>query len=180
MQTSTASPITNRRPGNDEYFEYYDTYIRLVPDGKCFDLLESQIEELRTYFAKVSEADASVLHPPYTWTIKQVVGHMIDAERIFADRLHRFASGEKQPQPGMDQDPYVAAHDYETPTLKSLVDELLHCRRANLLLVHRIRPVAWDVRGIASGHSVSVRALVWILVGHIMHHMTIIGKRLTH
>lgn len=178
MPTPPAISLTIRRPGRDEYFEYYDTYVRLVPDGEIPELLKSQIDDLRSYFATVSEANASVLHKPYTWTIKQVVGHMIDAERIFADRLHRFASGDKQPQPGMDQDPYVASQDYESPSLKSLVDELLHCRQANLLLIHRLRPEAWDNRGVASGHTVSVRALAWILAGHIIHHMNIIRKRL--
>jgi hypothetical protein len=176
--TKLAEAFASRRPGRDEYFEYYDTYVRLVRDGECLALFESQVEELRTFFARVSDAEASVLHPPYTWTIKQVVGHLIDAERIFADRLHRFASGDPQPQPGMDQDPYVANQDYVSPRLGDLVDELLFCRRANQLLVRRLKPAAWDNRGVASGHSITVRALVWILVGHIIHHMEIVRKRL--
>lgn len=176
--TQPIEPGITRRPGRDEYFEYYDTYIRLVPDGQCLALLHSQVDELRSYFAEVTEAEASVPHPPYVWTIKQVVGHMIDAERIFADRLHRFASGDPQPQPGMEQDPYVANHDYQTPLLGDLVDEWVHCRQANIRLVHRLKPSAWDQRGIASGHAITVRAIAWILVGHIMHHMKIVRARL--
>jgi hypothetical protein len=167
-----------RRPTKDEYFEYYETYVSKVPDGKCLSMLESQIAELHDLFGSVSEAEASVLHPPYTWTLKQLVGHLIDAERIFADRLHRFSCGETQPQPGMDQDPYVTNHDYETPTLKALVDELAFCRRANRLLVQRLKPTHGDFRGTASGYTFSVRALIWILVGHIQHHLLIVRKRL--
>jgi hypothetical protein len=168
----------SRRPGRDESADYYQTYIGKVPDGNCVSMLESQIHELETVFASVSETQASTPHPPYTWTIKQVVGHLIDAERIFADRLHRFSCGDTQPQPGMEQEPYVANQDYMKPSLKSLVDELLLCRRANLLLVRRLRPAAWDHRGIASGNPFTVRALIWILAGHIEHHLQIIRRRL--
>lgn len=169
----------NRRPSKDEYSDYYETYIGKVPDGDCFSQLESQIGELESFFASVTEAQASTLHPPYTWTIKQVVGHLIDAERIFADRLHRFSCGDPQPQPGMEQDPYVANQDYESPSLKVLLDELLYCRKANLLLIRRLKPSAWDNRGIASGNPFTVRALIWILIGHIRHHMEIVKRRLS-
>jgi uncharacterized damage-inducible protein DinB len=168
------------RPGNDEFFEYYLTYIGLVPDGQCSALLESQVGQLREFFANVSEIQSSVVHHPYTWTIKQVVGHLIDAERIFAERLHHFAFNDLQPMNGMDQDQYVANADYSTPTLQALVDELLFCRQANLLLVRRIKPAAWNNRGMASGYAVTARALVWMLVGHIMHHMRIIQRRLVN
>lgn len=167
-----------RPPTADEYFEYYGTYVRLVPAGDLLGAAESQIGELREFFRTVSEQDASRLHPPYTWTIKQVVGHLIDAERIFGNRLHRFSSGDLQPLPGMDQNPYVANHDYTSPALQSLVEELLCCRQANLLLLRRIKSRAWDNRGVASDHPVTVRALAYILVGHIQHHMQIVRKRL--
>jgi uncharacterized damage-inducible protein DinB len=127
----------------------------------------------------VTEQQSCVLHAPYTWTIKQVVGHLIDVERIFAERLHHISSNDLQPINGMNQDEYVANADYQSPTLASLVDELLFCRQANLLLVRRIKPSAWDNRGMASGHPVTARALVWMLVGHIMHHMKIVERRLT-
>jgi DinB superfamily len=166
------------RPTTDEYFEYYATYINQVPDGDILQLAERQVSEMREFLGGISEAESMVVHPPYTWTIKQVVGHMIDAERIFADRLHRISSGDPQPQPGMDQDPYVANHDYEEPTLQVLLEELLLCRQANLLLIRRLKPTAWDVRGVASGYTFTVRALVWILVGHITHHLKIVRKRI--
>ena len=173
----TQQPIT-RRPGTDEYFEYYGKYVDQVPEGDLHTMLEAQVPELRSFFSHVAESDASIPHAPYTWTIKQVIGHMIDAERIFAERLHHFASGDFQPIPGMDQDIYVAAYDYAKPTLQSLVDELLLCRQSTALLVRRLPPHAWDNRGIASDHPITVRALAWILVGHINHHMSIISIRL--
>lgn len=167
-----------RRPNADEYYSYYETYVRLVGETDLLQQAADQIGELTELFAGVSEADAMVVHPPYTWTIKQVVGHLIDAERIFSDRLHRFASGDLQELPGMEQDPYVANQDYQTPALRALLEELLLCRRANLLLMKRLLPHAWDQRGVASGHPVTVRALAWIMVGHITYHLRIVRQRL--
>ncbi len=167
-----------RRPHPDEYFEYYHNYISQVPAGDLLVLLERQIHDLRSVFDSVSEQQALMVHPPYTWSLKQVVGHLIDGERIFAFRLHHFASGDVQPLPGMDQDPYVANQDYVGPSLKALVDELIFCRQANVLLMRRLKPESWDRRGIASDHPITVRALAYILVGHINHHMKIVRKRL--
>ncbi len=173
-------PDNTRRPQADEYFEYYQNYISCVPAGDFFSLLEGQIGELRSVLGKVGEQEAMQLHPPYTWTLKQVVGHLIDAERIFAERLHRFASGDLQPIPGMDQDPYIVNNDYVKPSLPALLDELIYLRQANMLLLRRIKPEAWDNRGVASDHPITVRALAYILVGHINHHIKIVRKRLGH
>ena len=169
----------SERPAADEYFEYYNTYISLVPDGQCMTLLDSQIDFLRQYFSNVSDEAASVTHPPYTWTIKQVVGHLIDTERIFAERLHHFAFGDLKPLPGMDQNVYVENCDFQDTKLADLVDEMILCRRANILMIKRISANAWSNRGVASDHLVSARALLWMLVGHVIHHMTIVQKRLS-
>ncbi|MBL8855385.1 MAG: DinB family protein [Planctomycetaceae bacterium] len=168
----------SRVPEPDESFEYYHNYIRHVPPGNIVELAQKQIEDLRILFRKVSDTEAIKLHAPYTWTLKQVVGHLIDAERIFADRLHRFAAADLQPNPGMDQNDYINSFDYETPSLAILVDELVLCRQANVLLLQRLKPKAWDHRGVASGHPVTVRALAYILVGHIEYHLRIVRQRL--
>lgn len=165
-------------PGPDEAFEFYSTYIRLVPPGNLIDMAQSQITEVKNSFQLVADDVASFIHKPYTWTIKQVVGHMIDTERVFANRLHRFACGDLQPLPGMDQEPYVAHCDYESPLLVALVEELCCLRQANVYLMRRLTPDQWNHRGIASGHSVTVRALGFMLVGHVTYHLQIIAKRL--
>lgn len=170
--------LASTRPTQDEYFAYYDTYISKVPDGNIIARLEEQLTEVRSLLGRLSDEETDKIHPPYTWTIKQVTGHLIDAERIFADRLHRFAMGERQEQPGMDQDVYIASADYHSVSLHALMDELLHCRQANILLLKRLTPEAWSRQGIASGYSVTVRALAWMLAGHIIHHLRIVQKRL--
>ncbi len=172
---TTASP---GRPANDEYREYYGTYINRVPDGDLLMLLDTQVGELHEVLDPVTERQATTIHEPYAWTIKQVVGHLIDCERVFGNRIHRFASGDFQPVPGIDQDLYVANNDYQTPTLASLVKEMECCRNANVLMLQRIHSEAWDNRGTADGNSVSVRALAWILAGHVIHHLEIVRGRL--
>ena len=168
-----------RTPDPGESFEYYHRYIRNVPSGNILDLARGQVEELRAVFDRVSECEATKLHQPFTWTLKQVVGHLIDAERIFVDRLHRFAAGDVQPIPGMDQNDYVNSFDYDSPSLGELVDELTLCRQANVLLLNRLKVSAWDQGGVASGHAVTVRALAYILVGHIEYHLKIVKRRLS-
>lgn len=167
-----------RVPEPDESYEFYHNYIRHVPPGDILDLAKRQVNELRSAFITVSVSESMKLHAPYTWTLKQVVGHLIDAERVFADRLHRFAAADLQPIPGMDQNDYVNNFDYDSPSLAILVDELVFCRQANVLLLFRLKPSAWDQRGVAAGHPVSVRALAYILVGHIEYHLRIVRQRL--
>jgi hypothetical protein len=173
MTTFTLEP-----PRPDESFEFYATYIRLVPNDDLLETGTVQIEELTNLLEIINEKTASQLHAPYTWTIKQVIGHMIDTERIFANRLHRFACGDLQPLPGMEQEPYVSNCDYDSPRLDVLIDELCCLRRANIHLMRRLKPNQWDNRGVASGHPVTVRALGYMLVGHVTYHLQIIQKRI--
>ncbi len=173
-----SSPSHTCRPEPDEAADFYWTYIRLVPPGDILEISRRQITQLQTLLADIPEDVAMRLHPPYTWTIKQVVGHLIDTERVFASRLHRFACGDLQPLPSMQHDSYVANSDYANPALTDLLAELIHCRQANTLLLERIAPVSWDHRGVASGSEVTVRALAYMMVGHIVYHAQVIGQRL--
>lgn len=174
---ASSTPAILHPPKDDEYFEYYGTYIRLVPEGNVIEHATAQVKELGDFFGRVPESEAMLLHPPYTWTSKQVCGHMIDTERVFADRLHRFACGQFQPLEGMDQDAYVSFQDFESPSLQSLAEELMLCRQSNVLMLRRLKQSAWDQRGMASGHEITVRALAYALVGHVSHHLNILKRR---
>lgn len=166
-----------QRPGPGEYNAFYQTYMDCVDDGNVVDQLENQITDLRDVLGSVSSDVANEIHAPYTWTIKQVIGHLIDAEKIFGSRLHRFGCGDLQSVPGMDHIPYVSKMNYDQIPLASLVDELVSTRRSNLAFVKRLPPTAWDNSGAADDNMISVRALIYILVGHINHHLKIIRKR---
>lgn len=168
----------NKRPQPDEYYQYYDAYVGLVPDDQCSNLLNSQVDEIASFFRLVSPEVANEVHPPYVWTIKQAVGHVIDTERVFGARLHHFGMGDLQALPSMDQNQFVDGCDYDELDLHDLVKEWIHARQANILLIKRIKPAAWLNRGTASGFQVTPRALVWMLVGHVMHHMSVFRGRL--
>lgn len=166
-----------RRPFSDEYNEYYQGYLDCVPEGDLFETLENQIGYFQDVFGKISDEEASKLHDPYTWTIKQVAGHLIDAEKLFGWRAHRFGCGDETPLPGMEQNPYVDAIDYTQISLAELADELEHTRRSNFSFLKRLSSESWDRTGTADGNSITVRALAYMLVGHINYHMRIVEKR---
>lgn len=167
----------NRRPLPTEFAEYYGRYIGLVPDGNVVQLMQDQIPDFRAVLDRIPEEASRVLHEPYTWTIRQAVGHLIDVERVFAYRALRFASGDARSIIGMEQNEWVENTDYETPSLRDLTDELESCRQANLHFFRRLPDEAWDRGGEADGNAVTVRALAWIMVGHITHHLGIIDSR---
>lgn len=166
-----------RRPNPDEHVEYFGLYIDKVPDGPIVELMESQIDEIHQVLSSIDENTAMKLHEPYTWTIKQVVGHLIEVERVFAYRGLRFASHDLRTILGMEHLEWMNHNDYATPTLAELTEELVHCRRANVCLFSRLKPEAWDNIGDVEGAPMSVRALAYCLVGHITHHLEIVRKR---
>ena len=169
---------TATRPATTEHAEYYGRYIDLVPDGDILELLENQIAEFTDVLNSVSEEQAGVLHEPYTWTIKQVVGHLIDVEKVFGYRAHRFACNDLRPILGMEQNDFVDGLDYESPLLSDLAVELKCSRRSNCYFLKRVPEGAWNRTGTADGNVISVRAAAYILVGHVTHHLEIIRKRL--
>jgi uncharacterized damage-inducible protein DinB len=165
------------RPGPDEYAGYYDRYIGQVPDGDIVALLESQGNATRQLLSAIGEEKAGYRYDPDKWSIKQVVGHITDAERVFAYRLMAIARGEKQPLPGFDQDEYMGTANFDARTLAELSEELASTRGATLSLIRSLDDEAWTRRGIASDNPVSVRALAWIAAGHERHHLKVLRER---
>ena len=166
------------RPDSSEFAEYYGLYIDRVPDGDITELMPGQIDEFGGVLNEISEEQASVIHEPYTWTIKQVVGHLIDVEKVFGYRAHRFACNDLRPILGMEQNDFVENLDYELPLLSDMALELKCTRRSNTLFFNRLPAEAWDRQGTADGNVISVRAIAYILVGHFIHHLEIIKKRM--
>jgi uncharacterized damage-inducible protein DinB len=160
------------RPQTDEYGPYYDRYIQRVPAGSdVLAFLSSQPDELRRLLESVSEEQAAGRPGPGEWSIKEVIGHLCDTERIFAYRALCCARGDATPQPGFDQDNYVQATDFNARGLADLVDEFTLQRRANLLCFKPLTEAELVRRGTASDNPVSARALLFILAGHVVHHI---------
>jgi hypothetical protein len=165
------------RPQADEYAPYYDTYVSKVPDAPVFDTLRAQLEETRALLAGVSEAEGATRYAPEKWSVKEVLGHVVDVERIFATRGLAFARRDPIARPGMDQDEYVGAANFDARTVGSLIGEFTGLRHATVALFESMPEEISRQRGIASDCEFSVRAIVYILAGHERHHIDVLRDR---
>jgi hypothetical protein len=160
------------RPQSGEYGSYYEGYIQRVPEGSdLFALMSQQPDDLRALLQNVSDQQANARPAPGEWSVKEVLGHICDGERVFGYRALRFARGDNTPLPGFEQDDYVRATDFNARTLPDLVEEFTHQRRANVVC---FKPLTQDElmrRGTASSNPFSVRALLYVLAGHVLHHI---------
>lgn len=160
------------RPQPDEYGSYYQGYIQRVPEGSdIFALLGKQPDDLRAFLQNVSDEQANSRPAPGEWSVKEVLGHICDAERVFAYRALRFARGDSTPLPGFEQDDYVRATDFNARTLPDLIEEFTFHRRANVVCFKPLTEAELMRRGTASSNPFSVRALLYIMIGHVLHHI---------
>jgi hypothetical protein len=165
------------KPDSSEYAAYFEGYIGRVPDDDIMDLLKKQRGTFADFLATVGEERAGLRYEPGKWSIKEVVGHVVDTERIFGSRALAIARGERTPLPSFDQDEYVAQADFDSRALASLADEFEGLRRSHIELFGSLGDGAWAQRGVAGGNEVSVRAIAWILAGHLVHHESVIRER---
>jgi uncharacterized damage-inducible protein DinB len=165
------------RPQADEYVGYFARYIDQVPDGDVATILESQGNATQKLLASIGEEKAGYRYAPDKWSIKEVVGHITDAERVFAYRLVAIARGEKQPLPGFDQDEYMGKANFDAHSLAELSDGLASTRRATLALIRSLDDEALTRRGVASNNPISARALAWIAAGHERHHLNVLRDK---
>ena len=165
------------RPEAGEYAPYYQTYIDRVAAGDVIALLARQIDDTAALLATVKEVDAGRRYAPGKWSIREVVGHVSDAERVFAYRALRFARGDEAPLQQFDENLYVTGGGFDRRTLADLVAELRVVRQATLALARSLDAAAAARWGTASGHRVTVRALLHIIAGHEAHHVRILKER---
>jgi hypothetical protein len=165
------------RPATGEFAAYYGKYIELVKGDDILAALEQQITSTLALLRGLSEAQGNHRYEPGKWSIKEVVGHVIDAERIFAYRALRIARNDQTPLAGFEQNGYVESANFDAAVLADLAGELELVRRSNLAMFRQFGPEAWQRRGTASEHPVSVRALAYIIAGHELHHVALLRSR---
>src|SRR5258707_11699747 len=165
------------RPEPGEYAAHYEKYIALVPGNDVLGALEAQRLQMAQLFAAHSERDGNFRYGPDKWTVKEVLGHVCDTERIFAYRALRIARGDQTPLPGFEQDDYVRGGNFAERTLADLAEEFGLVRAASIALFKSLRKDAWQRRGVANKNEVSVRALASIVAGHGLHHRQILEER---
>ena len=158
------------RPEYLEYAVYYGNYIGKVPDGPLLDFLAKQAGDYRQLLVGVSDAAASAAPAPGKWSIKQVLGHISDAERVMTYRALRFARGDSQELHGFEQDDYVREANSNSRSLEDLLAEFESVRKASIALLASLPPGAEMREGVANGNRVTVRSLAYIVAGHAQHH----------
>jgi uncharacterized damage-inducible protein DinB len=174
MTTPLAAPAP---PAADEYAAYYAGYVVAAAADDVMRLLRAQAAALRAACGALDADGARFRYAPGKWSVKEVIGHIADTERIFQYRLLRIARGDTTPLPGFDENAYVAAAGSDAHPLDELLREFAAVRGATLALVHGLDAAAWARRGTASGAEVSARAVLYILAGHAEHHLRILRER---
>ena len=165
------------RPDASEFAPYYAGYVAAVPDGDIIEVIRRGAEDLATTVATIPEDRGDHRYADGKWSIRELLGHVIDAERIFSYRLLRVARGDATPLPGFDQDPYVLTSGAQQRSVASLAAELAAVRASTIALLESLPDDAWTRGGTASGHPVSARALAYITAGHAEHHLQILRSR---
>lgn len=167
----------NLRPKEGEFGSFYKGYIEKVGNNDIFGILKAQMEETTTLFNSLTPKQAEYRYADGKWSFKEVIGHLIDSERVFAYRGMCFARGEQQALPGFDQDAYVKEAYFDNRSVESLRDEYIAIRNATIVLFRSFSEEMMKRSGTASGNTVSVRALLYIIAGHERHHLDLLETR---
>jgi len=169
--------LTISTPESSEYVAYYGRYISLVSGNDILTTLRSQLPETVKLFSTLSEASGELRYAPDKWSIKEMLGHLTDSERVFAYRALRIARNDRTPIEGFEQDDYVRYGPFHQCRLAELVEEFEHVRHASIDLFRGLNQEAWTRRGIANKNEISVRALAYIVAGHELHHRNVLREK---
>jgi len=165
-----------KRPEATEYAEFYAGYIAKVSGTDFLSVLDSERQKMLQLFSGRTERDGNFRYAPGKWTVKEVLGHIIDTERVFTYRALRIGRGDQTPLPGFEQDDFVKNGSFASRTLANLGEEFTAVRSASLALFRSFDEEAWSRRGTASQKEVTVRALGFITAGHQIHHRMILEE----
>lgn len=161
----------------DEAAPFYREFLAAFPDGRVGMHLQAQSSELEALCAGLSESAASFQYAPGKWTVKEVIGHLVDTERVFAYRLLRISRGDATPLPGFDETRYVPEGQFNLRPIDRLVSEFTLQRASTAALAHGIPATAWTRTGTANGFPISARAMIYVVLGHTAHHLAILRDR---
>jgi uncharacterized damage-inducible protein DinB len=165
------------RPDTREFAPYYQNYIRKVPEGNILEILTRQMEETQQLIQRISPDKEEYRYAPGKWSIKEVFGHVTDTERVFAYRALCFSRNDKTPLPSFEQDDYVSEGNFSQRSLKDIAGEFRLVRLSNIALFTSFDEELMMRRGIASGFEFTVRAILYIIAGHELHHRQILEER---
>jgi len=176
-EVATAPTFTIARPQPGEYAPYYEKYISLITSTDILGMLEEQRKQSLLLLSGLSEDDGNFRYAPDKWTVKEVWGHVCDAERVFAYRALRISRGDKTPLAGFEQDDFVKNAPFGARPMCDLIEDYIAVRRATVSMFRILDEAAWTRRGIASNNEVTVRALAYMIAGHEVHHRRILESK---
>ena len=165
------------RPGTDEYHEYYHRYVKLVPDGDIVSQCATQRDEIEKLLGGIAPDLETYRYEEGKWSAKEVIGHLIDTERVFAYRTIVFARNDSTPQAGFEQDDWVRETDFDSQKMSDLTSQFLVNRNAYLWMLQSLDDGVWTRSGTASDCQFTVRSIPYIVVGHAIHHMDVLRER---
>lgn len=169
--------MSRTRPASSEYAPFYAGYVARVPEDDILAVLAAQKLEIAALARSIDAARADYRYAEGKWTVRELLGHVIDGERVFGYRAFCFSRGEQAALPGFDEKQYVGAAPRDAASPADIAAEFAAVREANLAFLRRLDDPAWTRVGTASGAPVSVRALAWIMAGHPRHHLGVLRER---
>ncbi len=175
--TYTGGNVMTIKPTIEEYPAYFESYIHQVSEGILSDILINQLEETTELLSNLSEEQANYRYAAGKWTLKEVLGHITETERIMSYRLLRMSRGDQTPLAGYDEDEYVKEASFHSRSLADLLEEFRAVRHATRTLIQGLTEEGWLRKGIANEKEISVRAIAFIIAGHELHHVKIIKER---
>jgi len=165
------------RPSETEYAPDFQGYVDQVSENDIMAVLRGELDELDELLGRVAPDKETSAYADGKWTIREIVGHLIDGERVFGYRALCIARGEKQNLPGFDQNDYMLTAPYNHIELEDLLSELRLVRLSNIAMFRSLDEEAWNRVGTANGNEITVRALAFIMGGHVRHHMNVLRER---
>ena len=169
--------MTTGQPLETEYAPYYRDYVGQVTEEDILPVLRSQLDTLDVLLGRVTPDRETYRYAEGKWSIREIIGHLIDGERVFGHRAFCIARGEKQNLPGFEQNDYILTAPYDRLDLEDLLSEFRLVRLSNLAMLRNLDGEAWARMGTANDNQVSVRALAFIIAGHVRHHMGVLRER---
>lgn len=165
------------KPEKNEYDPYYEAYVSLAGDGNIVDVLERQAADVERVFSAVPEEKGPYAYAEGKWSIKELLGHLIDGERIFMYRLFRISRADETPIEGFEQDGYIENARSNSRAFADMLSEFAALRRANVIAYRNFSDKDWGRTGTANQMEITPRALAYIMAGHIAHHLNILKER---
>ncbi|NOU72254.1 DinB family protein [Paenibacillus sp. LMG 31458] len=166
-----------QRPSSEEHSPYFTGYISQVPEGDYLSFLHSQLDAVVALFSPINDKQGLYRYEPGKWSLKEVLGHITDTERIMSYRMLRIARGDTTNLPGFDQDLFIDNASFDDLSMEDLLNDFQAARQATFSLLKTISEEAWSRKGIANNNEISARALAYVIAGHAQHHLVVIQQK---